>query len=119
MGVMRASVVALALGTYSRDHERWAVKAVADSVRVRLSKWASIEVESFERCVGRGRGPLGSKAAARDATCRRAVVARFKRLASHWRTFTRHRTPPEDTRLRRHAVVARPPSLIPHKAITF
>ena len=47
MGVMRASVVALALGTYSRDHERWGVNAVADFVRVRLSKWASIEVEPF------------------------------------------------------------------------
>ena len=47
MGVMRASVVALALGTYSGDHERWAVNAVADLVRVRLSKWASLEVEPF------------------------------------------------------------------------
>ena len=47
MGVMRASVVALALGTYSGDHERRAVKAVADLVRVGLSKWASIEVEPF------------------------------------------------------------------------
>ena len=47
MGVMRASVVALALGTYSGDHERRAVKAVADLVRVGLSKWASLEVEPF------------------------------------------------------------------------
>ena len=68
MGVMRASVVALALGTYSRDHERWAVNAVADLVRVGLSKGASIEVEPFWRCVERGGGPLGSKAAAKDAT---------------------------------------------------
>ena len=68
MGAMKGTVVALALGTYSRDHERWGVNAVADFVRVRLSKWASIEVEPFWRCVGRGCGPLGSKAAAKDAT---------------------------------------------------
>ena len=54
------------------------MKAVADLVRVRLSKWASIEVEPFWRCVGRGRDPLGSKAAARDATRLRAVVPRLK-----------------------------------------
>ena len=72
MGVMRASVVALALGTYSRDHERWGVNAVADFVRVRLSKWASIEVEPF--CAASGAAATRWAAKLRRGTPTHACV---------------------------------------------
>ena len=100
------------------------MKSASDLVRVRLSKGLSIEVEPFWRCVGRGCGPLGSKAAARDATRLRAVVPRPRlRIALENILFDigppedakgcaarrRRATPLPSKRPRRHAAVARSP----------